>query len=176
MRTPTAALVSGCAALLALLGPGRARADELPTFEIAGKVGYLSNSQTIGLGGRVGYAFSSFYAGLSLVDYPGLQPGLVNEVAAEAELGYGLRFAFITLRPLVGLGAGFGDSPPCYPSMAPLQKICSGSSESFLVQPGGLVQLGFGHVIFGASGSALISIGSAVGTGFEVDGQVGARF
>jgi hypothetical protein len=114
--------------------------------------------------------------GLSLVDYLPILAQPQNQVAAEAELGYGLELGFVTIRPLIGLGAGFGDSPPCYGPTPGYQQVCSGSSESFLLQPGGLVQLGFGHFFFGVSGSALIAIGSGVGIGLEVDGQVGARF
>src|SRR5579862_488839 len=99
-----------------LLSTGAASASP-PVFEIAGKAGYLSNSQTFGVGGRLGYTFSGFYVGVSLVDYPAIQSGLANEVAAEVELGYGIELSFVTLRPLVGLGAGFGDSPPCFASM-----------------------------------------------------------
>jgi hypothetical protein len=52
----------------------------------------------------------------------------------------------------------------------------AGSTGTFILQPGALVQLGFGHVLFGVDASALIPFGTGDRPTFEVDGQVGARF
>jgi hypothetical protein len=86
----------------------------------------------------------------------------------------------------LGLGAGFSDGPACTSTVAPgatqsWQGLAgtttgAGSTGTFILQPGGLVQLGFGHVIFGVAASAFIPFAPGPSASIEVDGQVGARF
>jgi hypothetical protein len=110
----------------------------------------------------------------------------INSVVAEAELGYGFTFSFFTIRPLLGIGAGFSDGPTCTSTVAPgatqsWQGFAgtttgAGSTGTFVLQPGGVVQLGFGHVIFGVAVSAFVPFVSGPSASIEVDGQVGATF
>src|SRR5580692_8858255 len=96
------------ASIAVLFAAGPALADGVPAFEIAAKTGYVTSPLgTLGLGGRVGYTYLGFYGGLSLVDYLGLGNMGINSIVAEAELGYGFTFSFVTIRPLLGIGAGF---------------------------------------------------------------------
>jgi hypothetical protein len=180
-----AVVLGASVAVLSTAGP--AAGDGLPTFEIAGKTGYLSSPlNTLGLGGRLGYSYFGFYGGLSLIDYRGLGSMGINSVVAEAELGYGFTFSFVTIRPLLGIGAGFSDGPTCTSTVAPgatqsWQGFAgtttgAGSTGTFILQPGALVQLGFGHVIFEVAVSAFIPFVLGPSASIEVDGQVGARF
>jgi hypothetical protein len=160
---------------LVALAARAARADDWPVFEIAGKAGYLSNASTLGLGGRLGFTYRGFYGGLSLVDYLPLGTLLANTVVAEAEVGYGFKLRFVTLRPLLGIGYGSSDGATC-PSTPAGQTVVCGTQGSFILQPGGLVQLTFGHVILGVDASALIPFAGGTGAMLAVDGQIGASF
>ncbi len=174
MRAPVVALTASAAALAAF-APRAALADDSPVFEVVGKAGYASGVNTLGLGGRLGYAYRGLYGGLSFVDFFPLGTLAANAVVAEAEVGYGFTIAFVTIRPLLGVGFGFSDGPEC--QLAPVgQPVPCGSNGTFVLQPGGLVQLGFGHLIFGVDASAFIPFGTGSEVVLEVDGQVGARF
>jgi hypothetical protein len=168
----TASAVASCV----LLAPRQARAEN-PAFEMAGKVGFVTSLNTLALGGRVGYSYRGFYGGLSLVDYLPLGNLGANTVVAEAEVGYGFTFSWLTLRPLLGFGYGFPDGCTFIHNAADpeLGATCS-PSGAFVLQPGGVVQLTFGHILFGIAPSALIPFVSGDHAMLEVDGQVGVRF
>ena len=85
------------------------------------------------------------------------------------------KISFVTLRPLLGFGFGFPDGPSCPLTPAGQVPMC-GSDGTFVLQPGGLVQLTFGHVLLGVEASALIPFGSGDSASLEVDAQVGAKF
>jgi hypothetical protein len=169
------ALAVSSALVPCLLTPSFARADDAPVFELAGKASYASRADTLGLGVRLGYSYVGFYGGLSLVDYLPVGGTNSNSVVAEAEVGYGLKISFVTIRPLLGFGFGFADGPEC-PNVPAGQTVVCGSNGTFILQPGGLVQLGFGHLILGAYASALIPFGTGEGALFEVGVQGGVRF
>jgi hypothetical protein len=178
MRTSAVVLASSAAALLATLAATRpAHALGPVDLEIAAKVGYGSNDYGFGFGGRAGVSFFGLYGGLNLVDYLGKSTpvGLgcpspcdtgsetIHALQFGGEVGYGIKISVLTIRPLVGFGdlafSGAGQS-----------------ASSFYVEPGGLLQLGFGHFIFGVDAGCLIATRAPVSEAFTVHGQVGARF
>jgi hypothetical protein len=87
----------------------------------------------------------------------------IHALQFGGEVGYGIKVSFVTLRPLVG----FGDL--AYSSPGP-------GSSSFYVEPGGLLQFSFGHLIFGVDAGCLIATRAPTTEAFTIHGQVGARF
>ncbi|HEX3345271.1 MAG TPA: hypothetical protein VHS09_11895 [Polyangiaceae bacterium] len=162
-------------------------------LEVAAKVGAgtnLSNGGPInplglGLGGRAGVAFFGFYGGVDVVDYLGGSQTLNPAGSAGAsgtkesahalmyglDLGYNLKVAVLTLRPLLGLGnfelsTSPGSTNPSY----------------FYLQPGLTALVSLGLVFVGADANLLVlpSVGTPTGnqvdTAFTVHGQIGLRF
>jgi hypothetical protein len=166
MRTSPLVVAAFATALLTLLTPGPARALGPIDIEVAGKAGYGTNYYGLGLGARAGISFLGLYGGINFVNYfgqgQGGQPAL-SAFTFGGEVGYGIKIAFVTIRPLLGLG------------LEQLGTTESGN-QSFYIQPGGLVQFGFGHLIFGVEASALYPTTLVFGKAFTIDGQIGARF
>jgi hypothetical protein len=115
---------------------------------------------------------------LSAVDYLGKSVDDVTEhiLLLGGEVGFGIKISRLTIRPLLGLGEGLitvsapGGSP-------------STTSGSFYLEPGGLIQLNFGLIIFGVDAGCLIltSNQSAFGLtqvteAFTIHGQFGLKF
>jgi hypothetical protein len=183
MKTLPLVLASSTAALLMLTMERPAYALGPIDLEIAAKVGYGSNDLGVGLGGRAGVSFFGLYGGVSVIDYlgksqtesPGPSPFTRHSFLYGGEVGYGIKISLLTIRPLVGFGdAIFSSSIPG-----------SSSSGSFYIEPGGLIQLAFGHLIVGVDAGCLIFTNgpSASATGasevteaFTIHGQVGVKF
>ena len=165
MRT-SGVVAASATALLTFLTMHPAHALGPIDVEVAGKVGYGTNYYGLGLGARAGISFLGLYGGVNFINYFGQgQNGLPAESAFTfgGEVGYGIKIAFVTIRPLVGLGVeqlGTTDS----------------GNQSFYIEPGGLVQFGFGHFIFGVEASALLPTTNAYSKAFTFGGQIGARF
>jgi hypothetical protein len=170
MRTTALVLAASAAALLVTLAPRPAHALGPIDLEVAFKGGYGSNDLGAGLGGRAGISFFGIYAGANIVDYLGKSPD-PHQLQLGAELGFGFKISFVTIRPLLGLGDV-------------VTSVDGVGLHSFYLEPGGLVQFSFGHLIFGVDAGCLIltSEGSALGgpsaaeEAFTIHGQVGVRF
>jgi hypothetical protein len=166
MRTSALVLAASTAALFTLVSERPAHALGPIDLEIAAKAGYGSNDLDFGIGGRAGISFFGLYGGVSLVDYLGQDS--VHVLTYGGEVGFGIKIAFVTIRPLLGFGDAVTSTP-------------LGSSGSFYLQPAGLLQFSFGHLIFGVDAGALIPTsnavqGSGINAAFTMDGQVGVRF
>jgi hypothetical protein len=171
MRTHALLLAASVTTLFTLAVARPANALGPIDLEIAGKLGYGSDHLGLGVGGRAGISIFGLYAGVNLVDYPSLSiPATLagasvsgSALAYGGEVGFGIKIAMLTIRPLVG----FGD----------LNTSVGGlSSGSFYVQPGGLLQLNFGLLIFGVDAAALIPTASNSNDALTIDGQVGVKF
>jgi hypothetical protein len=166
-------LAASAAALLTLATARPAHALGPVDLEIAGKLGYGSNHLDLGLGGRAGVSFLGFYGGLNIVDYLGQNS--TSALTWGGELGYGFKISFITIRPLVG----FGDEALTVPQAGFCGRPNCGSSpdvNTFYFQPGGLLQFGFEHVIFGVDAGAFIPTASSERASFTMNGELGAKF
>lgn len=161
MRTKILVLAASTAALLTLVATRPAHALGPIDLEIAGKAGYGSNNLDFGIGGRAGVSIFGLYGGVSLVDYLGKDS--VHVLTYGGEVGFGIKISFITIRPLLGFGNADTSTP-------------EGSSSSFYLQPGGLLQFTFGHLIFGVDAGALIPTNNTSASAFTMDGQIGVRF
>jgi hypothetical protein len=161
MRFPILAIAASAAALVTLLAVRPAHALGPIDLEIAAKAGYGSNNLDFGIGGRAGVSFFGLYGGVNVVDYLGQDSAHV--LTYGGEVGYGIKIAFVTIRPLVGFGDAVSSAP-------------GGSTGSFYVEPGGLVQFSFGHLIFGVDAAALIPTVSGSSASLAIDGQIGVRF
>jgi hypothetical protein len=146
-------------------------------LELAAKSGYGGDHFGFGLGGRFGVSILGIYGGVSLVRYFGGNvdsSGVdlsVSFVTYGGELGYGFKLGVLTIRPLVGFGLAAESFPT---AQSP-----GTSSGSFYLQPGGLVELAFGHLIFGVDGSAFLPTRTPfadIGPTFTVQGQLGVTF
>lgn len=177
---PRLAVVTGIVAL-ATARPAHALGPL--DIEMAGEVGYGTNTVGPGFGGRGGVTLSGFYFGIVAVDYlgqsttiePHVSGGQTNVFTVGGAVGYGLKVAFVTLRPLVGVGGAIFSFEP--PPPQPHIGVVGYSGGGAYVQPGGLVQFAFGHLICGVEASAFIAMANgATGGAFIIDGQVGARF
>jgi hypothetical protein len=181
---------------LALLAAtsGVARADEFtndwteqehkpqPTLplalELAAKAGYGSDTWNFGFGGRAGFAAFGIYGGASIgyylggtKDTCGIEISGVHFLTYGGEIGYGFKIGFLTIRPLVGLGLA--------QELFPMNENPGTSFSTFYFQPGGLVQVTIGHVIFGVDASALIPAVTPftyIGPTFMMNGQIGVTF
>jgi hypothetical protein len=179
MKTSRAFVTASAALLLALTTTRNARALGPIDLEIAGKAGYGSHDLGAGFGGRAGVSFFGIYGGLNIVDYLGLSPGAglpsTHTLTYGGEVGFGFKISRLTIRPLLG----FGDAS---------QSFAGFSASSFYLEPGGLLQLKFGVLIFGVDASCLIltsaqqqAVGAATGgstasEAFTIHGQVGLAF
>jgi hypothetical protein len=173
MGTSTLIWVAPAAALLTLATSRPAHALGPVDLEIAGKVGYGSNNLDLGLGGRAGVSFFGLYGGLNIVDYLGQSS--VHTLTYGGEVGYSFKIFFITIRPIVGFGDASVSIPQTAAVCAP-GATCAASSNSFYLQPGGLLQFGFGHLIFGVDAGALIPTASGSQASFTMNGEIGVRF
>jgi hypothetical protein len=160
-------VAAAIATVLALFTARPAHALGPVDIEIAGKLGYGSNNYDFGFGGRAGVSFLGLYGGLSVVDYLGGGTDYPHILVYGGEVGFGFKLSFVTIRPLLGLG----------------DEVASGcgavgctTTGSFYVQPGGLVQFGFGHLIFGVDVAFLVPTTDGFPKAFTADGQVGVRF
>jgi hypothetical protein len=191
MKTSPVVLAASAAALLLTLTATReAHAVGPVDLEIAAKVGYATapnggipgapNPLGLGLGARGGVSIFGLYGGLNFVYYlGGSQDNLsIHAIQFGGEVGYGIKISVVTIRPQLGFGdLGFGGS-------AVNAATGALSSGSFYLEPGGVVELGFGHLIFGVDAGCLlltnqdtVGIGNAaVGKSFTIHGQVGVRF
>jgi hypothetical protein len=167
MRTKALVLAASAAALLTFVATLPAHALGPLDLEIAGKLGYGSDHYDFGFGGRAGISFLGLYGGFNVVDYLGGGTDHPHILTYGGEVGFGFKISFVTIRPLVG----FGD------------EIASGcgavgcsSGGSFYVQPGGLLQFTFGHLIFGVDAGALIPTTSGYPQAFTLNGEIGVRF
>jgi hypothetical protein len=171
MKTSALLVAAVAAALFTIASTREAHAIGPVDIEIAGKAGYGSQDLGFGLGARAGVSIFGLYGGLNLVEYLGKSQAIqgapvsttVHELQFGGEVGFGFKIAFLTLRPLVGFGR-LGASSDL------------GDTSSFYLEPGGLVQFGFGHLIFGVDAGCLIVTSSPVSEAFTMHGQIGARF
>jgi hypothetical protein len=181
MKTSPAVLAASVALLLLTLTATReAHALGPVDLEIAAKAGYGSQDLNFGIGGRAGVSFFGIYGGLNVMEYLGKSQTIpdagsvtLHALQFGGEVGFGFKISFLTIRPLVG----FGD-----------MSFSGGgaSTGSFYVEPGGLIQFSFGHLIFGVDAGCLIltnqsTVGSISGNSsveeaFTIHGQVGVRF
>jgi hypothetical protein len=181
MKTLSFALAASAAALISLAASS-AHALGPIDLEIAGKGGYGSHDLGPGFGGRAGVSFFGIYGGLSIIDYLGVSPGAGEPtphlLAYGGEVGFGFKISHLTIRPLLG----FGDA-----TQSESVGSQSLSSSAFYLEPGGLIQLKFGLLIFGVDASCFIvpsintssgptSSGSSAFEAFTIHGQVGVSF
>jgi hypothetical protein len=189
VKTRPAILAAGTAALLLTFFATRRAAALGPIdLEVAPKVGYATATVGglpgdpiplgLGIGGRGGVSFRGLYGGVNFQYYVGGSEWVgssnvsFHAVQFGGEVGWGINIRFLTIRPLLGLG-----------DLASSAGGAGGASGSFYLEPGGLIQLAFGHLIFGVDAACLIltngenSEGArGVDEGFTIHGQVGARF
>jgi len=146
-------------------------------LEIACQAGYGSVPFNLGFGGRAGVSVFGIYAGASVVDYLGGKVATngidvsMSFLTYGGEVGYGLKLGVLTIRPLFGLG-WVAESFPSTESPGT-------GSGTFYLQPGGLVELTFGHFIFGIDAAALIPTSAQVTDvlpTFTIHGQLGLTF
>jgi len=153
-------------------------------LEVAAKAGMGTNPGSgslnplgFGLGGRGGVSFFGFYGGVDLMYYlGGSETVLGQSVSAHTlmyglDLGYNIKVAILTIRPLLGLGNFTVSTSP------------GGASASNLyLEPGVTGLLSFGTLIVGADANLLVlpgintPTGSTTETAFTIHGQIGARF
>ena len=163
--------VASVALALALLASRPANALGPIDVEIAGKLGYGSNFPTnFGFGGRAGVSFFGLYGGLNVVEYP------FQVLTYGGEVGYGIKVSILTIRPLFG----FGDAAV---SLTPTAAICASGgtcpsldTNYFYVQPGGLLELAFGHLILGVDAAAFVPTVSGSQASFTMNGEIGVKF
>jgi hypothetical protein len=153
-------------------------------IELAAKGGYASDGLTADVGGRAGVSIFGIYAGFSGAYYfgktgnpseqsPPLPPAGprigYHQTAFGGELGYGFKISFVTLRPYLGFGqtTTYGDN---------VYLFAAGSYTQPYFQPGGLVQLTFGHFLVGVDGNAFIPTSELSQTGFVLNGEAGVTF
>src|SRR5580692_9789385 len=180
MKTLALALATSAAALVTLGAARPAHALGPIDLEIAAKGGYGSTDLGPGFGGRAGVAFFGLYGGVSAIDYLGKSVSVLGTSVTEhtlllgGEVGYGFKISVVTIRPLVGFGDAMGSfNIPGLPS-----------ASSFYLEPGGLIQLNFGLLIFGVDAGCLILTsagqdstgGSSVSEAFTIHGQIGVKF
>jgi hypothetical protein len=196
MKTSPVILTASVAALAFTLTATRdAHALGPVDLEVAAKVGYATppggsipgapNPLGLGLGARGGVSFFGIYGGLNFQYYlggsegSGSQSASIHAVQFGGEVGYGFKISFLTIRPQIG----FGDMT--FSGSAVTNSSGDLSTGSFYLEPGGLVQFSFGHLIFGVDAGCLIltnqdTVGNgpnaAVGKSFTIHGQIGARF
>src|SRR5580658_8612948 len=146
MKTFAFAVAVSSAVLVTFVGARPAHALGPIDLEIAAKAGYGSNDFGFGFGGRAGISFFGFYGGLSAVDYLGksVDDVTTHTLLLGGELGFGIKISRLTIRPLLGLGEGI------------ISESGSSSTGSFYLEPGGLIQLNFGLIIFGVDAGCLI--------------------
>ncbi len=175
MRTLAAFAASAAALVVFTLAPAALALGPLD-IELAGKLGYGSNGLGFGAGARAGLSIIGLYGGFNIVDYPGAgtAQGGGHVLTYGGEVGYGIKIAFVAIRPLVGFGnesvstnalTGTGIAGPT-----------SVSTSSFYVQPGGLLQLTFGHFLIGVDASALIPTSATSASAFVINGELGVTF
>jgi hypothetical protein len=149
-------------------------------MELAGKAGLATNDYGFGGGGRAGITVFGVYGGFNIVDYPGSIVGCPGQSTSQVltyggEVGYGIKIAFLTIRPLVG----FGDWS--YTPNGPCQSYGQGPfpfvpTNSFYLQPGGTLLVNLRFVIFGADASALVPTSSTSSSAFVISAELGVRF
>jgi hypothetical protein len=171
MRTSAVVFALSAAAAVVTLTASRPASALGPVdLEVAFKGGYGTNDLSAGFGGRAGISFFGIYAGANVVDYIG-KSGAPHQLQVGAEVGWGLKLSFVTIRPLLGIG----DT---------LSSLDGVGLHSFYLEPGGLVQFTFGHLIFGVDAGCLILTSESAGVGegssaieaFTIHGQIGVRF
>jgi hypothetical protein len=181
MKTFAFAVALSSAVLVTFVSARPAHALGPIDLEIAAKAGYGTNDLGFGFGGRAGISFFGLYGGLSAVDYLGTSQTLPppggtftrHTLLLGGELGFGIKISRLTIRPLLGLGEGINSyNVPGSPS-----------AGSFYLEPGGLIQLNFGLIIFGVDAGCLIltSNQSVLGItqvteAFTIHGQFGLKF
>jgi hypothetical protein len=174
----------GCAAALAVVSLAQsARALGPVDVEVAAEGGWATNGLTADVGGRAGISVIGIYVGFVGVYYvgktgspvgqlPPLPPSgatqRYHQLAFGGELGYGFKLGPVTLRPFVGFGR-----TTTYGSYPDLSTDTAGQPY---FEAGGLVQLTFGHLIFGVDGRAFSPTTEGSETGFVLDGEVGVTF
>jgi hypothetical protein len=187
-RTPL--LIAVATAVLAFSATREARAVGPIDVEVGAIAGVgttpsntgsgVPNPLGFGIGGRGGVSLFGFYGGLEGMYYFGGSQNGVSDHSAMygVDLGYNIKIANITIRPLLGIGnftvsASVGDF--------------SGSNSTLYLQPGGTVLVSLGLLYVGADANVLILTGlaqsNANGTSsnqtdiaFTFHGQVGVKF
>jgi hypothetical protein len=182
MKTFAFAVAVSSAVLVTFVGARPAHALGPIDLEIAAKAGYGSNDFGFGFGGRAGISFFGFYGGLSAVDYLGksVDDVTTHTLLLGGELGFGIKISRLTIRPLLGLGEGIISATV---PMLPGTSSQTSTSGSFYLEPGGLIQLNFGLIIFGVDAGCLILTSNQSVTGFTqvteaftIHGQFGLKF
>jgi hypothetical protein len=186
----SAAVLAGSAAALFAVGTARlAHAVGPVDIEAVGRFGYGTEHMNLDVGARAGVSFLGLYAGLNYVFYTGgyfpSTPSSVEQssvMTAGGELGYGFKIAFVTLRPLVGLGGAWEANAP-YIAGGAATSIGGLNTGFFYVQPGGLVQFTLpirgtfgGHIILGVDASALMAVPVQNGARLVIEGQIGTKW
>jgi hypothetical protein len=180
MKTFAFAVALSSAVLVTFVSARPAHALGPIDLEIAAKAGYGTNDLGFGFGGRAGISFFGLYGGLSAVDYLGksVNDFTVHTLLLGGELGFGIKISRLTIRPLLGLGEGIiSESGPA------ILGSSSNTSGSFYLEPGGLIQLNFGLIIFGVDAGCLILTSNQSVSGitqvteaFTIHGQFGLKF
>jgi hypothetical protein len=168
------------AGLVAILLPRPAHAIGPVDIELAGIGGYATDQLTGTLGGRAGISIFGIYAGFrgqyyfgeAITPFPGEKAYNYHQLTLGGEVGYGFKIRFITIRPFLG----FGDATTYGVGSVNANGSSSPSFTQPYLQPGALLQFGFGPLIFGVDGSALIPTTEASEAAFVVDGELGVRF
>jgi hypothetical protein len=144
-----------------------------------------ANPLGFGLGARGGVALFGIYGGLSVMYYFGSSQSATlgttsvstsyNSLLYGGELGYNIKLAIVTIRPVLGIGN--------YTLNASLSPGGSSSINNLYLEPGltGLISLGTWFV--GADANALIlpnmkqpDQSTSTNAAFTIHGQVGVRF
>jgi hypothetical protein len=188
----SARILGSALAIAGLVSASRAEAVGPIDVEVAARLdyGFSGAAYGPGVGVRAGVSFAGFYAGMSFVDYAARPTALDNGpiTTIGAEVGYGIKIASITIRPLVGVGYWNESLTPCesYTGVSVSTLNCAISSP--YLQPGLLVAVSVWHVLVGLDADALLPIGVSTATpdfcppvdsspnAFLIGGQVGARF
>jgi hypothetical protein len=160
-------------------------------IEVAGKVnyGFGGGGYGLGVGGRAGVSFAGFYAGMSVVDYPA-RPVVLDSspiYTVGGEVGYGIKIASFTIRPLLGVGYWNESQSPCQffgPASVPTPSC---TTTALYLEPGLVLAVSVWPILVGFSASALVlayvhdctelcpDVQSGA-TAFLIGGQAGARF
>jgi hypothetical protein len=176
--------VGALAALLVASFSNDARALGPIDLEVALEAGGGTNPSNgpinplgVGIGGRAGVGFFGFYGGVNVIDYLGGSETIVgtkesvHALMYGLDVGYNIKVAILTIRPLLGLGnfeisTSPGSSSPSY----------------FYLQPGVTALISLGLVFVGADANLLVlpSVSTPTGnqaqTAFTAHGQIGLRF
>ncbi|HEY1695551.1 MAG TPA: hypothetical protein VGG39_25460 [Polyangiaceae bacterium] len=134
------------------------------------------NPLGFGLGARGGVDVFGFYGGVKLMYYFGGSSGGFSDhsLSEGVDLGYNIKLAILTLRPMVGLG-NF--------TITESAGGASTNTGTFYVEPGVTALVSLGLIYVGADVNALLLTslpqptgGNGMDTALTIHGQVGLKF